>query len=187
MNSWSFPIKRSQLGSLWLIMAIGMSGCQPSSSPCFTGTPITISSTTDTTAPVSVGMDAHSPREPKLLTVTATSGPAQAKVRRNDVITLAVSGTDPEGIKDIQIWVEETWDFNGTHEGPTLSQSPIQSNPDNTAPGGTGCSTRLTTFNLDIEQRSKKATYYRIKTWAQAVNFSGTALKTDALTLEYPE
>ena len=132
-------------------------------------------------------MDAHFPRDPKLITVTATSGPAQAKVRRNDVITLAVAGNDPEGIKDIQIWVEETWDFNGTLEGPTLSQTPVQSNPDGAVAGGTGCSQRLTTFNLDIEQRSKQATYYRIRTWAQAVNFSGTPLKTDVLTLEYPE
>jgi hypothetical protein len=172
-------------------LIIGLTGCPrpQNSNSCFQGTAITITSS-DLTPPTT-GMDVHFPNKP-LITVTSTSNPMGSTVVGNDVVTLIAKGTDPQGIKDIQIWVEEIWWTTDpatgvtTQKGPGLLGAAEASNLDNSASGGTGCSERVATVNLDIKQRRKQASSYRIRAWATAVNFGGAQVKTADVTLSWP-
>ena len=87
------------------------------------------------------------------------------------------SGNDPERIRDIQIFIEETKWTSSSVTGPGLVGAPSANNRDTVAPGGKGCSSRLVTLNLDIAQHRGQAPAVRIRTWAIAVNFAGTEVK----------
>src|SRR2546423_8616838 len=101
-------------------------GCK-NSNKCFSGNEVTIPSS-DATPPVVI-MDAHFSNKP-LITLTSTSAGDTVKIGGNDTVTLIEKGTDPQGIKDIQISVEETCWINGSTTGPGLLGAPEASNPD---------------------------------------------------------
>lgn len=120
-----------------------------------------------------------------ITSVTSASSPDSAAIGGNDTVTIIAKGTDPEGIKDIQIWVEETW-WNPSITGPTLLSAPEVRNVDNSTAGAKGCTERLATLNLYIKQRRKQATSYRIRTWSTAVNFGGAKVNSAVVTLRWP-
>jgi hypothetical protein len=152
------------------------------SNKCFSGTSVTIPSS-DLTSPTTI-MDIHRPNQP-ITTVTSTSLPDSGSIGGNDTVTLIAKGIDPEGIKDIQIWVEETW-WNPAQTGPGLLSAPEVHNVDNGVAGGNGCTERVVTLNLYIQQRRKQATSDRIRTWTTAVNFGGLKVKSSVMTLKWP-
>ncbi|HYJ38634.1 MAG TPA: hypothetical protein VEV87_08455 [Chitinophagaceae bacterium] len=152
------------------------------SNKCFSGTSITIPSSDLTTS--TTIMDVHMSNKP-ITSVTSASSPDSAAIGGNDTVTIIAKGTDPEGIKDIQIWVEETW-WNPSITGPTLLSAPEVRNVDNSTAGAKGCTERLATLNLYIKQRRKQATSYRIRTWSTAVNFGGAKVNSAVVTLRWP-
>jgi hypothetical protein len=98
-------VERIKAYSLALpLLLVTTAGCPPP--PCAVGSPVTIPAS-DSTPPTAT-MDVHFPNKP-MLTVRSGSADAMSTVGANDVITLIAAGNDPEGVKDIQIWVEETW------------------------------------------------------------------------------
>jgi hypothetical protein len=125
------------------------------------------------------------PNKPTI-SISSASGPFTTSVGANDIVTLIASGSDPEGIQDIQIFIEETASSVGSTTGPGLVGAPSASNRDSTAPRGKGCSSRLATLNLDIAKLRRGATSLRIRAWATAVNFGGTEVKTDVVVLNWP-
>jgi len=82
----------------------------------------------DATTPDPVNMDANFPAQP-MQSVSNTTGAVTAKIINQPVITFIASGGDPQGMGDIQIWIEETWwrnnpDGTVTQTGPGLPRTP---------------------------------------------------------------
>ena len=155
---------------------------------CLTGSPVTVPNGDST--PPTAGMTANFSTNKPMLTVSSGGADVSGSISRNDIVSLIATGSDPDGVQDIQIWVEETWWYNQNgftkQVGPGLLGAPESSSPDSTKPGGQACPTRLLGLNLDITTRSKQADQYRIRTWATGVNFSGTKVNTSVLTLRFP-
>ena len=124
------------------------------------------------------------------LTLSNSSGAASVTIT-DPALTFIANGEDPQGMGDIQIWIEETWwrsnpdDGTESQTGPGLLGKPEKSNP--VPPGSRdGCTQRLTSLNLDATARRKGATRYRIRAWAVALNTAGGATQTGDLTLTWP-
>lgn len=183
----SYGFKSRSVLALFFVSSV--LGCTTTQGRCVTGNTVTIPGS-DASAPTAA-MDAHFPSQP-MITVTASSGDIGGKVGGNDKITLIAVGSDPEGVKDIQIYLEETWWVTDpatgvtSQKGPGLVGGPEKSNPDNDGTGGSGCSSRATALNLDIQQKRAAATGYRARAWANAVNFGGKETKTSIINLTWP-
>ena len=189
-SSWKMNFLRSfpffSFAFLFLPLFLFDNGCKNSNN-CFSGTSITIPAS-DATPPTTV-MDVHLPNKP-IITVTPPSPAVSSTIGGSDTVTIIAKGTDPEGTKDIQIWVEETWWTTSggttTQTGPGLLGAPEAHNLDNGTAGAKGCTERVATLNLYIKQRRKLATSYRIRTWATAINFGGAKVNSAVVTLTWP-
>ena len=172
---------RMSIAAVLLLVAAMSAGCQ---SICAAGNEIVVPSA-DATAP-GVTMDAHFLHQ-AMVTVTPGTGNPSVSVAGDEVVTLIAAGNDAPGVQDIQIWVEETRTRpDGSQFGPGLLGSPDASNPDSTAPGGKGCTSRLAQLSIDIAKRRVGAISLRLRVWATAVNFGGTKVDTDSLTINWP-
>jgi len=129
-----------------------LQACPPpqNGNTCFQGSQVTIPST-DSTPPAEVVVDFHRP-DGTLTTVTSTAPPASATITSatGGTVTLIARATDPEGVKDIQIWAAEKDCHGGTCSGPGQLGAPNAANPDNQAAGAKGCTQRLVTLNVQI-------------------------------------
>lgn len=173
-----------------ILLTINLVSCKTASqksnsSTCATGNEVTVSSL-DQTAP-SVTMDIYFPNSP-ILSVSSTSAPISSIVGSHDVIEIGARGNDPEGIKDIQIWLDETYWPTPQH-APGLQGIPNASNLNYVANGGIGCTARLTWYNLDMLHtisQTSNITNYKIVIRAVAINFAGTATASSSVTLWWP-
>lgn len=170
-----------------VLMSVAI-GCTTTNRPCVAGKAITIP-VSDVSSPTSA-MDIHFPSKPSA-TVMEGSGDIEIKVGGNDAITLLAVGNDPEGVKDIQIWIQETWWFANpttgivSQRGPGLLGAPEKQNVDSST-SGTVCSSRATNLKLDVGQRRAGATQYRARSWAKALNFSNKESTTSQATFNWP-
>jgi len=150
---------------------------------CFSGSSITIPASDNT--PPSTVLDVHISGKP-LISVTSTSSADSTNIADTDTITFIAKGSDPEGIKDIQIWVEETRWYNGSTPGPGLLGAPEVHNIDNGTVGSKGCTERVASLNFFVKPRRKQATNYRVRLWATAINFTGTKTNSATVVLTWP-
>lgn len=162
--------------------------CQ-SSNPCFAGNPV-VRPATDGTPPTAL-VEAHIPNQ-AVIVATSASGPQTAHIPASGVIVILARGDDPEGVNDARVWLTEVWTFtdpqtgNTTMQGPGLVTAPVKSNPVSTAVGGTACTGRVASWNLDVGQHRKGATTYTATVWGEAINFGKVSTKGPKLTLTSP-
>jgi len=166
---------------LFFIHSLPDTSCNKGSN-CFSGFTITIPASDNT--PPGIFLDVHIPGKP-MISVTSSPGADSAKVGGNDTLTFIAKGVDPEGIKDIEIWVEETW-WTPSQEGPGSLGAPEVHNVDKGTAGGKGCTERVASLNVYVKQRRKQAAQYRIRLWATAINFGGAKLKSATVVLTWP-
>jgi hypothetical protein len=172
-------------------------GCPP---PCSPGQPCGVTCplgqsvpfpSGDATAPDPVNMDASFPAQP-MQSVSNTSGAVTAKIINQPVITFIASGGDPQGMGDIQIWIEETWwrnnpDGTVTQTGPGLLGRPEFSNPVTRPPAtNQACTKILASGSVDVATRRAGKDAYRIRAWAVGVNTAGGSTNTADMTLNWP-
>jgi hypothetical protein len=168
------------------VVALSLAGCGGS------GTTILEAVSSPGPTPPLAAMDAHFPSGRTLSVTSATPTSQSTTVDPSIVVTLIASATDPDGVRDVQIWVEETWwrvdpgTGIGTQEGPGFLAAPEKSSPDDTASVGNACTSRTTVLHLDLPLRRRNATNYRARVWATGVNLCGASATTGDLTLTWP-
>jgi hypothetical protein len=158
-------------------LLVHLSGCNESGGcgPCPGGSQVVVTSP-DTTPPDFVGLLATFAGE----THPNVSGGETASVAGDDVVSFVASGGDPEGVREIRIWVEEThWRElpNGLNEqvGPGLLAAPETNFAITANPGETVCTPIRVTHEVRIASRRRDFDRMRLVIRAEAVNFSGLA------------
>jgi hypothetical protein len=101
-------------------------------------------------------------------------------------VTLIARATDPNGVKDVQLWVAEeschTSNGSETCSGPGLLGAPTANNPDNQSAGATGCTDRVVTQNVQISRNSNGSVSQQVN--ATSVNFGGGKTTTPIVTVQ---
>ena len=152
-----------------------LSGCA-----CAVGSKTTVPATDGT--PPTVALDFQRPNSNLQTVVNATT----FHVPTPETITFIARADDPDGVKEIGIWVEETWWVPGQQTGPGLLGAPEQSQSNNNAVGGAACTAMLTQLNLEISSRKRAASGYRARVWATSVNFSNVKTQSPVVEINWP-
>ena len=153
---------------------------------CFVGQPVVVPSADATDPTVSLSFFL-----PDGTTVSAPAGPGPTDVVTppGEVVISAVA-RDPEGVRDVQLWVASrqcTFDpSSGTAScsGPGLLGAPTASNPDADAAGGNGCTERLVTQNVDVLKTATREVSFEVH--ARGENFGSTVVQTGLVRLRAP-
>lgn len=177
--------RRAARFSAALLLPLGLTACPPApGKTCFVGQLVTVPST-DTTAPGIVA-DFVPPAGPTVSLTTAS--PAAARnivVSPGGRVTLVAKASDPEGVKDIQIWVgTRTCLTTGgvpRCSGPGLLGGPEASNPDPVSPGGQACTERVATINLDAIHTAVRSVSHEIS--IRGINTAGQQTEIASITL----
>jgi hypothetical protein len=118
---------------------------------------------------------------------TVTSGTPSANVlsQSGGTVTLIARATDPNGVKDVQLWVAEKSCHisNGLEScsGPGLLGAPTASNPDNQTAGASGCTDRVVTQNVQISRTASTTRTQEVH--ATGINFGGGKTDTPLVTV----
>lgn len=150
-------------------VGVALSGCpsQPTQQTCVFGSPVVVAA--GDTSPPSVAMEFLVGGGQAL---PVTGGTIVAPPGR---VTVIAQATDPQGPKDIQIWVETircTVAAGQTScNAPDLAGRPMASNPNRASVGDPTCSQRIAQTNLDVVATPFRTVKFRVR--AVAVNFAG--------------
>ena len=124
------------------------------------------------------------------VSVTQSSQGAEVHVLGDDIITFVASGGDPQGAREVRLWVEEThWDESGAGSvqiGPGLLAEPAASQEIAASPGDNVCTPIRLTYELKIADRRAGYDRMRLRVWSEAINFSGGNAISTSLTLNWP-
>ena len=167
-------MNRYVLALLPLAVAPFIAGCPgtPTRPTCGLGVPTTVPAN-DTTAPA-VALDIFLADGRRLSVAGASSAPTTVS-QPSGRFTLIAKAADPDGPKDIQIWVStRECTTSGTQTnctGPGLLAAPAASNPNAAAVGGSTCTERIAQMNLDVVNTSVRQVTHDIT--VKAINFGG--------------
>ena len=154
----------------------------PNGNTCFVGNAVTIPSA-DATPPTEVVVDFHLP-DGTLKTVKSGQAAPTIASATAGTATLIARATDPNGVKDIQLWVAaKSCHMVGNLEtcsGPGLLGRPTASNPDNQGAGASGCTERVANQNVPIGGGTSQ------EVTAIGVNFGGGQTSTTTVTVTAP-
>ena len=154
-------------------------GCppNPSGNSCFSGAAVTIPATDAT--PPAMTLDVHLPDGKLVTLVPGSSGTADVTSASGGTVTLIAKATDPEGVRDVQLWVQDENCHVGQPQscsGPGLGGAPSATNPDTQGTGATGCTERVVTENVQIGSNGSR--FLSQQVFAKGVNFGGGTTDT---------
>ena len=148
---------------------------------CNGGNGTFVTSSNDQSDPTSIELSTLNPQQ---TTVTSTVGgiTLQVKQAAGTYINFVANCKDPEGVKDIQIWNEETTYCPGSQQGPGLAGRPAASNPNNSTLGSNVCNSRSLSYSYVVPRVAKNCTLKAVFK-ATAVNFGGLKLNSKTITI----
>lgn len=160
-------------------VSILLAGCpsQPTQPSCLFGFPIVVAATD--TSPPTVALEFYVGGGQAL---PVSAGTIVAPPGR---VTVFARATDPEGPKDVQLWVETisctVSNGHATCPSPGLSGRPVASSPNTATVGDRTCSQRVAQMTLDVVATPARTVSHRLK--AVAINYSGQRTELGEWTL----
>lgn len=169
------------LRALCLLVLASMTGC----ATCPVGREVVIPSS-DTTDPAVV-LDFHLPNG-QIVSASPNSVPSAVTVPGGGTVTLIAKASDDQGVKDVQLWIgTKTCSIDpntGTAScsGPGSQGAPTASNRDTRTAGQNGCTERLVSHNLVVNNTPRGSVSYEVG--ARGVNFGGREVRIPLIRLE---
>lgn len=141
----------------------------------------------DPTPPSTAWLQANIPNRP-LANVMLGSAPASAEMGENETVRVTARGDDNDGgVQDVRIWASTTLYRHraGVVAGPTLSGTPMASNPSAAKPGDLASTSGSATWTFNVPSLMTGYDGLKLDVFAEVVNFSGGNVKTSTLTLRF--
>lgn len=158
----------------WVLCVAALVGaCQPQTVPIPQGDP---------TPPTALWLQANPPEAP-LANVTLGATPLTAEIGDSGVVQLTATGSDPEGLHAIRLWMTVKRARPGQVEGPGLAGAPVAEQITPATAGGTATSSLSVSYGLSPSSEIGGFDDMWVDLWAEAENFGGGIVKTAVLTL----
>jgi hypothetical protein len=147
--------------------------CQPQTAPIPQGDP---------TPPTALWLQANPPGAP-LANVTLNGTPLTAEVGDSGVVQVSATGSDPDGLHAIRLWMTVKRARAGQVEGPSLAGAPVAEQSTPATAGGTATTSLSVSYGLSPSTEIGGFDDLWVDLWAEAENFGGGIVKTAVLTV----
>ena len=158
-----------------------LAGC--GSMSCFTGSEIAIPAS-DSTSPT-VTLEVRMP-DGSVVNLAPPAVPnSKVIVPVNGDVSLTAVASDPQGVRDVRLFVNPGRDVInnatgiGTRTGPGLLSGPTKSNRDNASVGQAGCTARVAVQTVPVEHVANslgsRTLFYEV--WVEGENFGGQSVR----------
>jgi hypothetical protein len=141
----------------------------------------------DATPPTTAWLQANIPNRP-FANVYLGSASASSEMGENDTVVVTARGDDLDGgVQDVQIWASTTLyrARAGVVAGPSLSGTPMASNPSSAKPGDTASKDGSAAWTFSVPSLMTGYDGIKVDLHADVVNFHGGTAKTATLTLRF--